>query len=239
MHKLLFYFFLTLSTLLQAAVVAKVQSCKGIVKVKASHSIKKRVVKVGMRINSGDMLISSKASAAELLLSDNSSVVLDAEATLRFASLQQLEQKKGKIFYKITSRDAKNSLKVKTPFAIIGIKGTTFIVNASQNASVSLKEGLLGITSINKEFKLYKEKLQEEFEAFKKEGDTSIEEQKDAFEAYKRSQGATAKFERVKSFHLQAGKRVSFSGAEVKEKSFSKEEREAFSYFARLRKDMQ
>ena len=46
------------------------------------------------------------------------------------------------------------NVKIKTPFTIIGIKGTTFIVNATKDSSVTLKEGL------------YRQKVKAEFESY-------------------------------------------------------------------------
>lgn len=233
--------FLTLFTLLNAqTTLGTIDMFKGTLKIKSANSIKKHKIKKGMKIFTGDMLLSSKNASARINLVDGSTLILDESSTLIFHSLLQTEQQKGKVLYKITSRDARHSLKVKTPFAIIGIKGTTFIVNASKTSSISLKEGKIGIKSIHKEFKLYRKKLDAEFNAFKEEGKNHIQKEKEAFEKYKKSQ--TSHYEKVKivkEFDLKSGMKVSFSKNKVKEDSFSKDDTAEFKHFDNLLNLMQ
>ena len=226
---------LLFSTILSASIpIGVVSLYKGNVKIKSKNSIKKTQVQLGLTIKSGDLIISSKKSAAKIKLRDGSVVLLDQSSSIYFHSLTQAEQQSGKILYRITSRDAKNSLKVKTPFAIIGIKGTTFIVNTTKNASVSLKEGLLGITSPNQEFHLYRKKIEEEFSRYKEQGKKHIKQQKEEFERYKQKQQQYKKVKVVESFDLKAGNKISFKGKEVKESSFTKNESDEFKYFYNL-----
>jgi len=227
------------NTLYATLPVGIVSLCKGNVKIKHENSIIKQKVKMGTEIREGDLLSSMLKSAAKIKLRDGSVVVLDQSSSIYFQSLLQAEQKSGTILYRITSRDTKNTLKIKTPFAIIGIKGTTFIVNATDNASVSLKEGLLGINSLHQEFYLYRKKLEDEFAAFKAQGDKHIKKQKEEFERYKQQQSEYKKVEIVKSFDLKAGNKISFEGRDVKEKSFSKSEDSEFQHFYKLLNTMQ
>ena len=231
---LLFFF----QTLYASASIGTVSLCKGSIKLKASHSIKKMKVKVGTIIKEGDLLSSSKNASAKLKLIDGSVIVLDEKSSIYFHSLSQAEQQTGKILYKITSRDAKNSLKIKTSFAIIGIKGTTFIVETSKKSSVSLKEGLLSIKSINKEFQLYREKLEAEFKEYKKEGLKHIQKQKDDFENYKNEETSYKEVKSVKKFELNAGKKIVFQNQNVKENSFSKDDEAQYIYFYKLLNSM-
>ena len=218
-----------------SSIVGEVEFFKGNVKIKNEDSIKKSRVTTGLVINSGDLIISSKASSVKIKLKDGSSLVLDELSTLHFSSLYSAEQLKGKILYSITSRDAKHSLKIKTPFAVIGIKGTTFIVNATENASISLKEGLIAITSLKTEFKLYRKKLDDEFTAFKAAQDGAIQKEKDAFKKFKNSE--YRQYDKpviTKEFDLKAGNKISFNGQKVKEDAFNENDNSAFDYFEKL-----
>lgn len=208
-------------------VVGVVQKVAGDVKVKSEGSIKKNAVNAGLEVQTGDLLTTSKEGLVLIKLSDGSSVILDASSSVLFASRDSMEQQGGKIFYKITSRDAKNALKIKTPFAIIGIKGTTFVVNATQNASVTLKEGLIGVTSIKEEFELYRKKVQEEFNNY-------ISDQQSEFEKYKNEQNKYAVAESTKEFDLEAGNRISFSGQKVNEDPWNEEDDAEFKRFEQL-----
>ena len=244
MRLLMKLFFLAITLLFSTTLYATlpigiVSLCKGNIKLKHKNSIVKKKVQTGTKIQEGDLISSTLKSAAKIKLIDGSVVVLDQSSSIYFKSLSQAEQKSGTILYRITSRDAKNALKIKTPFAIIGIKGTTFIVNATDNASVSLKEGLLGINSLHQEFYLYRKKLEDEFAAFKAQGDKHIKKQKEEFERYKQQQSEYKKVEIVKSFDLKAGNKISFEGRDVKEKSFSKSEDSEFQHFYKLLNTMQ
>jgi len=152
---------------------------------------------------------------------------LDEKSSIHFTSVTDAEQKSGKIFYQITSRDSKNSLKVKTPFAIIGIKGTTFIVNATEDASVTLKEGLIGIKSIKEEFNLYRQKIEEEFNNY-------TSKQESEFQKYKKAQNKYQEVQTTKEFDLAEGHKMSFSGKRANENGWTKNDDVEFEHFEKL-----
>lgn len=233
-----FIIFMFLSTIFSmslfaapASVVGEVDGLKGVAKISREGSVKKINVTKGTKILKGDMVTTTSTASALLKLIDGSKLVLDKSSSIYFENLNKAEQKSGSVYYKITSRTAGNSLDVKTPFAIIGIKGTTFIVNAEQeDSSIALKEGKIGISSMKEEFELYRKKVLEEFNNYKNE-------QQAAYEAYLREL-AGEKPELVKSFDLTAGNRVSFNDKKVVESSFDNDTNASFSHFENLVKSM-
>ena len=206
-----------------SASVGIVKDIDGRVKVQHQDSIKKVKVKVGFEIQKGDLIITSKRATAVLQLKDGSDVVLAPNSSIHFKSITDVEQKEGKAYYHITSRDAKNSLGIKTPFAIIGIKGTTFVIDAAKNGSVSLKEGLIGVSSIEKEFNLYKKKVLDEFAQYQAQ-------QMGEFAKFQKDAGYEPPI-KTKSFDLPAGKRISFNGLRVNEDDWNVEDDDTFSVF--------
>jgi len=224
----LILFFATISS---ANIIGSVVSLSGNVKIKNENSFKKSKVVLGMEIKEGDLITTSKRGSLVIKLIDGSNVVVDVASAIHFLATDSFQQKAGKIFYKITSRDAKNSLKIKTPFAIIGIKGTTFVINTTQEESVILKEGLIGIKSIKEEFELYRKKVQEEFSNY-------VSKQQLEFEKFKNAQNRYAVAESTKEFDLEAGNRVSFSGNRVNEDDWAKKDDEEFEYFMKLVESM-
>jgi hypothetical protein len=231
MKLILFLLVGLLSSLFGSELVGKITLIQGIVKVKKENSIKKKKVSLNDLLYKGDMVITSRKSSAKIVLQDGSTLILDEKSTLNFHSLLNAEQTNGKILYKITSRDKQHHLKVKTPFAIIGIKGTTFVINAKTNQqSISLQEGLIGVNALHGEFKLYKKKVLAEFEAYKAKQATE-------FEAYKSSQNQYTKIAQTKSFDLKAGNKISFDGNIVKEDPLIQRDNE-FKYFEKLLKVM-
>jgi hypothetical protein len=227
---------LSLLTILNAQnIVGKIQSFNGTIKVKSEGSIKKKKVTSNIEIQAGDLVTTSSNSSIEIKLIDGSLIVLAQRSTIHFTSVYEAQQIEGKVLYSITSRDAKNSLKIKTPFAVIGIKGTKFIIDATEEKSVTLKEGLIGVTSLNAEFELYRKKLDDEFSAFKAQSTAAIQHEKDEFEKYKKD--AYTKYEKpiiTKEFDLHALHRISFDGKKVKEDAFADSDKKAFEYFEQL-----
>lgn len=214
------------STLSASSVVGVVMKVEGIVKIKSEGSIKSAGVTVGTEIKKGDLITTIKNSNTVIKLVDQSILALDANSAVMFSADANVEQKAGKIYYKITSRDAGNSIKVKTPFAIIGIKGTTFIIDATENASVILKEGLIGVTSIKEEFELYRKGVQKQFDDF-------VNQKEVDFKKFKDEQIKSAA-EITREFDLQAGNSISFSKNIVNEKAISKENDEEFARFEQI-----
>jgi len=209
------------------AVIGSVEKVEGSVKVKNEGSIKKSKVKVGQKIKEGDLVTTSRKGKTVIKLVDGSSVVLDISSSVHFAQNNEIDQKGGKVFYNITSRDAKNSLKVKTPFAIIGIKGTKFVVNSNEGKqSVALKEGKIGVASITEQFSLYRKEVLAKYNAY-------ISDQMAGFKKFKNG-GVEPKPEITKEFDLKEGNVISFSDNVVKESSWNEEDDSEFSDFEKM-----
>lgn len=200
-------------TVLSASVVVgSVESVSGSVKVKSEGSIKKSKIKVGVKIKEGDLVTTSRKGKTVIKLVDGSSIVLDVSSSVHFASNNEINQKGGKVFYNITSRNAKNSLKVKTPFAIIGIKGTTFVINSNEGKqSLALKEGKVGVASATPQtFSLYRKEMLAKYNAYK-------DAQMAGFNKFRGIE--EPKPEITKEFDLEAGNVISFEGNTVKERA--------------------
>ncbi len=222
----IFMVLLCLTNLEASSSIGSVKSIEGNVKVKNEGSFKKSKVKVGLELKKGDLITTGKKASAVINLSDGSTLVLDKSSTLFFASVKLTEQQQGRVYYKITSRDSKNAIKVKTPFAIIGIKGTTFVVNVGDKSSVKLKEGLVGIQSMKEEFELYRKAIRAEYNNY-------VNKQQSEYEKFLSEQNK-GKAELTKEFDLQAGNTISFDGQKVDEKAFSKDDDAEFEHFEKL-----
>jgi hypothetical protein len=219
--------FLLTTSLGASVVVGTVSKVVGSVKVKSEDSFKKSKVEVNQEVKEGDLLSTSKKGMAVIKLVDGSDVVLDKSSSIHFTQNNSIEQNGGKVFYKISSRDAKNSLKVKTPFAIIGIKGTTFTVSADKdNESVALKEGLIGVASIKEQFALYRKEVLAQYNAF-------VSEQMSEFEKFKNG-GKEPEPEMTKEFDLKAGNVISFSDNVVKESEWDEKDDAEFDIYEKM-----
>ena len=206
--------------------VATLERFDGLVKVMPKGSLRRSRVVVQHKLYSGDMVLSYRNAHALILLNDGSKVVLDESASIRFSS-NEVEQRSGAVYYEIHHRNARHALKVKTEFAIIGIKGTTFIVNADdEKESVALQEGAIKVESPEAAFRLYRDKVNADFIAYQNR-------QNQGFEAYKNRQNEKmASY--VRAFEMQAGKVVHFSGNKAEERDFDMNVTAEFERFKRI-----
>lgn len=229
MKKLSVYFILSLfmaSTLSASVVLGSFELVKGSVKLKAEDSIKRSDASKGLEIKKGDLITTSKEANAVIKLEDGSTLILDESSTLHFATDTLASQQEGKIYYNITSRDAKNAIKVKTPFAIIGIKGTTFIVDTNETSSVKLKEGLVGIQSIKEEFELYRKEVEAQYNEY-------LSEQEKEYQKFLVEQNKGAAL-MTKEFDLEERNTITFDGQKVSESAWTKEDYAEFERFEKL-----
>lgn len=214
--KKVFAVLLFLGVWLYAAPFAEVKKVNGTAKVIHQGSIKKLKAKVGMSLEKGDSVITYRKAKVVLELHDKGKIVVDEQARLQLLSDEQFEQSGGKVYYKITKRGKAKGLKVNTPFAIIGVKGTEFVVTDSNKShELALNEGLVGVDSANgKPFAHI-----DEDKVKAKMGSVNTPDQERAeFEAYKKE--LYAEFaEYVKEFDLKPGKKVRFVGNQAIEAS--------------------
>jgi len=240
--KLLIIFFTLLTTMCAQTPlntdrqsIATIVKLEGKAKVLSHSSIKKHKAKLGETLFEGDKLITYSEAKVLVELDDTSKIILNAGSELSFSDRKKLKQVTGEVYYKIQTRKASQGLKVETPFSIMGIKGTEFIVDTNGKGQIALNEGLVGIESLHANFELHKKKVMAEYEKFKSE-------QNAAFEAYKaEANGKIVSY--VKAFDLEAGKVLDFSEAQeceeeceskVAESDMSEDMQKRFEMYAEM-----
>ena len=220
--------------------VAIITKIEGKAKILSKDSIKKHKALLGEALFEGDKLITYNKTRVFVTLDDSSKLILNESSELSFVNNAYLKHHSGEIYYKIKTRKASKGLRVETPFSIMGIKGTEFIVDANGKGQIALNEGLVGIGSLDENFELHKKRVIEEYEKFKNEQNT-------AFEAYKAElRGEIITY--VKSFDLVSGKVLNFSeadeckercGSKVQEVDMSEELRKRFDLYDKMLKEIQ
>ena len=222
--KIIIMFFLFLFSI-QATTLGTVKKIEGKAKLQGQDSMRKKSLEVGKELVAGDTVLTYRQSKVVLELNDKTKIVIDAFAKLTLLSADKFDQDGGKVYYKVTKRKGAKGLNVKTPFAIIGVKGTEFVITDDNNSkALSLNEGLVGVDSPDgKPFAHIDEDkvnaklgtpsdVQAEFEAYKKE--------------------LYAEFaEYVKSFDLKPGKKLVFNGKQVLESTSGIIEQQQFKLY--------
>lgn len=220
--------------------VAIITKIEGKAKILSKNSIKKHKPLLGESLFEGDKLITYNKAKVFVELDDSSKLILNESSELSFVNNAHFKHLSGEIYYKIKTRKASQGLRVETPFSIMGIKGTEFIVNANGKGQIALNEGLVSIESLDENFELHKKRVMEEYEKFKNEQNT-------AFEAYKAElRGEIITY--VKSFDLVSGKVLNFSeaaqceeacGFKVQEIDMSEELNKRFDLYDEMLKEIQ
>jgi len=218
--------FLSIAISLSAGeLLAKIIKIEGDVKILRSGEIKKSKAEKNSDLFKDDMVVTEKDSVAVLVFADKSKVVLDEKSKLKIEGFDNLKQDGGKVFYSIKKRGA-HGLKVATNFAVIGVKGTKFLVTDDEKSKkISLKSGLIGVQSLKEEFELHRKQEMDEYEAYKAQMRGEFEEYK------KKMQEEFVEF--VKEFDLKPNKTVSFDGNKVSEDSSPEEIAAEFEKFER------
>ena len=170
----------------------------------------------GKQVEVGDMIRTKHQASAGVILIDGSKVAIDEQSSAIFRLQNAIDVDSGIVVVDIKKRGGLSGFQIKTKTAVIGVKGTQFVVAADdKNLSVYTREGTVSVESIKGEFKQYKRKVMDEFAAFKKQ-------MQDGFEQFKAEQQREfVGF--VKSIDVKAGKMISISGEDLEEADVSKE----------------
>jgi hypothetical protein len=172
-----------------------------------------QVKRRGERLFSGNELHTGLNSKAYIKMGDGSKILLRPNSKLRLKDNRNVNVDRGRIMFSVAKRTRQqNPFLVATRVALLGIRGTQFVVEAGEDDesfNVYLKEGDIVAYPQNEQFKLYKEKQKQDFADY-------LDNQANAFEAMKEEQ--QQKFaEYVQEIDMKQNKGLSFSGNEVKE----------------------
>lgn len=139
--------------------VASIVNLEGIVKIQTKESQKFKYARDGMLLFNGNKIITSINSKTGILYRDGSKVRIFQNSELILNLSEENFNKKRNFKYLLTfkkgslrgrfMKDLQNT-NIRTPSAIIGIKGTTFRVSEKNNDStVSLTEGKLEVKNLS------------------------------------------------------------------------------------------
>ena len=185
-------------------------------------------------VNEMDTVVTGDGARAVVQFDDGAMSVLDEKSSLRVEQSGWLSQLSGKVYYifrKVFGQQ-QQAKKVKTKFATIGIRGTTFIVSADDDEkAIALQDGKLNIESPSGEYEIHKQQPADDFAAFKRQMQEKQQALQREYDDYK--QNLQKEFiEYKKSFDLEANRVVSFDGNRVNESDLSADLEQDFDNFA-------
>lgn len=186
-----------------------------------------QVKRRGERLFSGNELHTGSNSKAYIKMSDGSKILLRPKSKLRLTDRRKVNVDRGRIMFSVAKRrKQQNPFMVATRVALLGIRGTQFVVEAGEDDesfNVYLKEGSIVAYPQNEQFKLYKEKQKQDFADY-------VNNQADAFEKMK-AQRQQEFAEYVEEIAMKKNKGLSFSGNDVKEVEIPEEVKAWFDEF--------
>ena len=184
-----------------------------------------------------DTIVTRKGGKAVVQFTDGAFSVLDEKSSLRIEKTSWISHLGGKIYFTFRKVFGKPQ-RVGSSFATIGIRGTTFIVyDDEDNTGVALQEGQLELESPGEAYEIHKQKVIDDFEAFRqqaRDGQIALE---DEYNNYKKK--TMREFvEYKKSFMLESGRVVRFDDNRVDETEMGAEVRAEFDDFEAIAGEM-
>ncbi len=195
---------------------ARVISADGDVAIINADGHRHVVEQAGIPVRETDTVVTAEGSNAIVRFDDGVMSVLDENSRLRVEKNGWLSQLGGKIYFTFRKVFGQ-SRKVKTRFATLGIRGTTFIIyDDDTGQGVALQEGLLDIESPGPVFEIHRQQQLDEFETFKQQ---ALQQQQDMNREYDdyRNQVQHEFIEFKNNFTLQPGRVIRFDGVRVDE----------------------
>ena len=212
-----FAFILLCSTLLCANTpAAKITSLTGEARIFTKGEIAPKNAALNGTLKVKQTLKTRLNSEAGITFKDSTKVLVGPNSSLEVLDIKKLSVEGEKVLFKITKQSDLKGLVITTPTAIIGVKGTMFMINSDgKNQTIYLKEGEIEVKSPQGLFKNYLTSIEDEFNAYK----ADMEKE---FAVY------------VEEFTMKGMTAISISGNEVHAKPYTKEIDAEFEAFKRF-----
>jgi len=176
---------------------------RGVVRVYADEDVRgKKVDEKGYELFVSDTVKTKRSAITSIDFTDDSKVVMKGNSILEIVDVKSFDVGGGRVIFNIKKQDRLQGLTVRMKSVVIGVKGTTFMVDFSDDAmQIYLKEGQLNVKSEGEPFTRYRDAEAGSFEEFrgKEEG---------KFEKYRKDMERQFK-EFVREFDMEGGRAIS------------------------------
>ena len=211
---------------------ARIVKVQGEVYIVNAEGEERKPEKTQFLVNEMETIVTRKDGKAVVQFDDGAMSVMDEKSRMRVEQSGWLSHLGGKVYYIFRKVFGKEQPKqVKTNFATIGIRGTTFIIfDDEESNSIALQEGKLNIESPGDDFEIHRKTPTDDFESFKQQAKQSKEALQKEFSDYREKIGKEF-VEYKKSFELEADRIVHFDGNKVNESGLTEDIKAQFKNF--------
>lgn len=191
-------------------IVGEVVKAKGKVLYHENNAVRaQKVKKQKQELFVYDVLRTKKSSKAFISLVDKSRIVLDENSVIQFNGVKHITAEKGVVLFDIKKQGQLKGLQITTKTAVIGIKGTKFMIDTEGDSlQLYMKEGTVNVEAVKGEFEHHKTK-ERSFDDYMSELTTSYSEYK------KKQQEEFVEF--VKSIDVSENRAISINGNKLEE----------------------
>jgi len=194
-----------------ASTLGNITHYQGSVKVYAKDAVRgKTVTQADYPLVAGDLVKTGRQALCVIVLADGSKMVLKGGTKLTIQAANRVHAESGRTVISFKKQSSLKGLEVATKSAIIGVKGTRFVVDYQQDqVNVFLRNGQLDVRSLSGQFKRYRQKQRAEFDTFR-------QQMMGGFKQYK--QQLHEEFvEYVEQFNMASGSAISIGNNEVRD----------------------
>ena len=201
--KLIIAVLLCSSFLLGGVSVGTVTSLKGGARIFTKGVVSVQDATSSSKLDVGQTIKTRLNSEVGVMFIDKTKVLVGPNSFLEILDVKKLSIGGTKVLFKVSRQSDFKGLTIVTPTAIIGVRGTTFLVHSEgKNTSIFLKEGEISVASPEGRFKNYLASTEQEFQEYK--------------------EGLQKEYEQyIAEFTMKAGMAVSIHGDEVRSEEFS------------------
>jgi hypothetical protein len=192
-------------------IAGKVTRTKGKVYYHENNSVRSKRIKKGpQNLYVADIVRTKKDSKAFLTLTDDSKLVMDENSIIHFNGVKQISAEQGIVLFDIKKQGDLKGLKITTKTAVIGIKGTQFVIDTNNDSlKLYMKEGLVNVEAVNEGTFEHHLKSEQSYKDYLKDMLTSFSE-------YKKKQDEEF-VEFVKSIDVPENKAISINGNKLED----------------------
>lgn len=196
-------------------VVGEIRELMGKAMLHKQGEVRGSQAQAGDILKAKDILRTKRNSQAVIQLIDGSTIVLQEKSSLHLKGLLSLSLEEGTVLFDIRKRGKSKGLTVATKTAVIGVKGTQFLVrDVDETIDVFLNEGKVDVTPVAGEFKHYKAVVASSFEEYSQQMNAQFAEKKE--EMRKGVEAMKREFvEYLARYDMEPGSAIAISNGEL------------------------